>query len=296
MIKQKDGFQGERQVVLPPMIVEMEREDPLESSLYVTDIGYYPNATNHYRARKEPIDQYVLIYCVDGNGFFVLNNREYQVEKNQFFILPAGRPHIYGAKEGGSWTIYWVHFCGEHAAIYAEGMQTPQNINVAQNSRIRDRINIFEEILSTLHAGESTTSVDIEALRYVSSLLHHFLASMRFLGQFRKAIPAGGSIVEAAIHYMQENIENRITLQNVLDYVGYSQSHFSAIFKKSTGESPLAYFNKLKIEYACKLLKETDLRMNQICYKIDIEDPFYFSRLFSKAKGISPTEYRLKES
>lgn len=77
MIKQKDGFQGERQVVLPPMIVEMEREDPLASSLYVTDIGYYPNATNHYRARKEPIDQYVLIYCVDGNGFFVLNNREY---------------------------------------------------------------------------------------------------------------------------------------------------------------------------------------------------------------------------
>ena len=64
MIRQKDGFQGERQIVLPPVIVEMERKDPLVSSLYVTDIGYYPNATNHYRARKQPIDQYVLIYCV----------------------------------------------------------------------------------------------------------------------------------------------------------------------------------------------------------------------------------------
>ena len=91
---------------------------------------------------------------------------------------------------------------------------------------------------------------------------------------------------------MQENIENRITLADVLRYVGYSQSHFSAVFKKHTGQSPLAYFNRLKIEYACRLLKETDLKMNQICYKIGIDDPFYFSRMFSKQMGMSPTEYR----
>ena len=166
-------------------------------------------------------------------------------------------------------------------------MQTPQNINVALNSRIRDRISIFEEILSTLHSGQ-----DIEDLRYASSLLHYFLASMRYLGLYRRA-EGTSDTVEAAIHFMQENIENRITLQDVLDYIGYSQSHFSVIFKKKTGKSPIAYFNRLKIEYACKLLKETDLKINQICFKIGIEDPFYFSRLFSKTIGMSPTEYRL---
>ena len=286
MPKQKDGFQGERSVVLPPMVVEMAEKDELASSLFVTDIGYYPNATNHYRERKLAIDQYVLIYCVDGCGWYRLKGKEYQVNKNQFFILPAGEPQIYGAND--SWTIYWVHFRGAHAAIFAEGMQTPQNINVALNSRIRERINIFEELLSTLHAGQG-----IEDLRYASSLLHHFLASMRYLGQFRRTEGTSDTI-EAAIHFMQENIENRITLQDVIDYIGYSQSHFSALFKKKTGESPIAYFNRLKIEYACKLLKETDLKMNQICYKIGIEDPFYFSRMFSKAKGMSPTAYKVK--
>ena len=285
MPRQKDVFLGEQSVILPPMVVEMAERDELVSSLFVTDIGYYPNATNHYRERKQAIDQYVLIYCVDGNGWYQLKGKEYQINKNQFFILPAGEPHIYGANE--SWTIYWVHFRGAHAAIFAEGMQTPQNINVAINSRIRDRINIFEELLSTLHAGQG-----IEDLRYASSLLHHFLASMRYLGQFRRAEGASDTI-EAAIHYMQENIENRITLQDVLDYIGYSQSHFSSLFKKKTGESPIAYFNRLKVEYACKLLKETDLKINQICFKIGIEDSFYFSRLFSKAMGMSPSEYRL---
>ncbi len=300
MISKKDGFQGERAVKLSPMLIEMEEKDPLTSSLFITDIGYYPKAEHHHLIREKGIDQYVLIYCVDGSGFYIIDNKRFEVEKNQYFILPSYKPHEYGAKEGGQWTIYWMHFRGDHAAIYAEGAQKPQNINVTQRSRISDRINIFEEILSTLHF-----CTGLEDLRYASSLLHHFLASMRFLEHFRnnrslnicdkqKSFANTDSliIVNAAIHYMQENIEHRITLKNILDYVGYSQSRFSSIFKQQTGESPLSYFNKLKIDHACTLLKETDLKINQICYKIGIEDPFYFSRLFTKAKGISPTEYR----
>ena len=63
-------------------------------------------------------------------------------------------------------------------------------------------------------------------------------------------------------------------------------------FKKHTGMSPLAYFNRLKIERACQLLKDTDLKVNQICLKLGIDDQYYFSRLFSKTMGISPTAYR----
>lgn len=284
MIKQKDGFQGEQVVVLPPMLVEMAEKDPLASSLFVTDIGYYPNATNHYRERRRPIDQYVLIYCVDGSGWFQLNGKEYQVAKNQFFILPAGVPHVYGARN--SWTIYWVHFRGLHANIFAEDMQTPQSIRPSTNSRIQDRINIFEEIFSTLHSGGG-----LEDLRYASSLLHHFLASMRYLGQYRRNT-GDTDAIDAAVHYMQENIGSRITLEDVRSYIGYSQSHFSSLFKKKTGQSPIAYFNRLKIGYACKLLRETDMKVSQISYKIGIEDSFYFSRMFSKSVGMSPTEYR----
>ena len=99
-------------------------------------------------------------------------------------------------------------------------------------------------------------------------------------------------IVEAAKHFMHENVENSIGLEAVAKYVGYSPSHFSAVFKKATGTSPLAYFNQLKIDYACQLLRETTLKVNQISYKVGIEDPLYFSRLFSKVKGMSPSRYR----
>ena len=63
MVKLKDGFTGERALVLPRIIVDKMEEDPLTSMLHITDIGYYPKAKHHFRERKEPINQYVFIYC-----------------------------------------------------------------------------------------------------------------------------------------------------------------------------------------------------------------------------------------
>lgn len=300
MVSKKDGFLGERSVVLPTSIVEMEENDPLVSSLFITDIGYYPMAEHHHRIRTEGINQYVLIYCRDGNGWYSLRGKTYQVASNQYFILPAGIPHEYGATEGERWTIYWVHFRGEHADIYAEGADKPQDVRVALNSNINNRNNIFEEILSTIHDGEG-----IEDLRYASSLLHYYLASLRYLRQYRNTARyntdnsnlsfsnnKNKEVVDAAIHFMKENIERRISLQDILDYVGYSSTHFSTLFKRQVGDSPLAYFNRLKIEQACHMLQTTNLHINQICYKVGIEDSLYFSRLFSKMMGMSPSDYR----
>jgi AraC-like DNA-binding protein len=91
---------------------------------------------------------------------------------------------------------------------------------------------------------------------------------------------------------MKENIEKHLTLQDIADYLGYSPSYFSMLFKKKTGHSPLAYLNLLKIQQACLLLDTTDMKINQISYKVGIEDAYYFSRFFSKTMGISPKEYR----
>ena len=300
MVKKRDGFLGERAVVLPPMLVKMEEEDPLVSSLYVTDIGYYPMAEHHYRIREKAIDQYVLICCVEGRGFYKLKGKTFSVSRNQYFILPAGEPHEYGAADGEKWTIYWVHFRGEHAAIYAEGAQKPLDVKAELNSNIANRNNIFEEMLSTLHYSE-----DIEDLRYASSLLHYYLASLRYLRQYRRSVGCDASagsrplrtnkdivVVDAAVRYMKENIERRITLQDILDYVGYSSTRFYTLFKKQKGCGPLSYFNRLKMEYACHMLKVTNLHVNQICYKVGFEDSLYFSRLFSRIMGMSPSEYR----
>lgn len=58
----KSGFDGERSLVLPKIIVEAMEKDPIARLLHITDIGYYPKASHHYRHRDPPIDQNIFIY------------------------------------------------------------------------------------------------------------------------------------------------------------------------------------------------------------------------------------------
>lgn len=289
-MKLKEGFNGERAIVLPKMIIDWMESDALTSALHITDMGYYPKAQSHYRERKEPINQYVLIYCVNGAGWYRVGGQEYQVVGGQYFILPAGLPHEYCADNTNPWTIYWIHFKGTLASCYVPGVSHPIDVKPDKDSRISDRLRLFEEIYNTLKAGYGNGN-----LRYVSSLFHSFLGSLQFMQYYRRA---GGApvdednVADAAIHYMKENMEKKVALDDVATFTGYSVSRFSLLFKQKTGHSPLAYFNLLKIQQACFLLDSTDMKINQICYKTGFDDAYYFSRLFSKIMGCSPREYR----
>lgn len=291
MVKLKDGFTGERALVLPRILVDKMEEDPLTSMLHITDIGYYPKAKHHFRERKEPVNQYVFIYCIDGSGWYQIGDQKYTVTANQYFILPAGVTHAYASDKSSPWTIYWIHFKGILAPFYAQDASRPMDIKPEQHSRISTRINLFEEIFNTLKNGYSN-----ENLHYAFSMFHFYLGTLRYIQQYRNASnnpqEDEKSAVQLAIHYMKENMEKHLILQEIADHIGYSASHFSMLFKKQTGHSPLTYFNLLKVQQACLLLDTTDMKINQVCYKIGIEDTYYFSRLFSKIMGVSPREYR----
>lgn len=96
----KEGFKGERAIVLPAFLIEELKQNPLGKELYITDIGYYPHAGFHYRERsQEEATEFVLIYCVEGEGWFETDSCKYTVGANQFFILPEQKAHRYGSNE-----------------------------------------------------------------------------------------------------------------------------------------------------------------------------------------------------
>ena len=172
MIKLKDGFSGERALVLPQSIVQEMEKDALSSILHITDIGYYPKALHHFRERKEPICQFVFIYCIEGAGWFRCGDQEYTVTANQYFILPAGVTHAYGSDDTNPWTIYWIHFKGKLASYFAGQASRPIEIKPSVQSRISNRNDLFEEIFRTLEMGYSH-----ENLLYACSAFHYYLGS-----------------------------------------------------------------------------------------------------------------------
>ncbi len=264
----------------------------MASALYITDMGYYPQALYHYRERDAAIPQHVFIYCTAGKGWFEINGMRHTVEQEQCFVLPAGIPHRYGADEATPWTIYWIHFKGTLAAGYVERLRLPTRINISLVSRIDERLELFEEIYRILDMGYSK-----DHLLYACSVFHHFLGTVCYLQVYRgtEGREMTGDLIDTTVHYMKENLEKKLTVKDIAEHIGYSVSRFSAMFKSATGYSPVDYFNRLKIQRACYLLDCADMRVNQVCYKIGISDCYYFSRLFSKVMGMSPKKYKLKK-
>ncbi len=289
MIRLKDGFSGERAIVVPQLVVGMMERDPLLAQLHITDIGFYPKAAHHFRERPTPVDQYIFIYCIDGKGWYTTGQQTCHVEPNQYFIIPAGVPHTYGADEHDPWTIYWIHFKGLLAPHYVVPSLRPQHIDLERHSRISHRINLFEEIYSAIAAGFS-----LDNMHYAAATFHHYLGTLRYLRQYRAAgrADAGGDIVGRAVHFMKENIGRHLRIAELAKLAGCSESGLTKAFKLRTGHAPLNYFNMLKIQLACQLLDTTQMKVSQICYKVGIDDMFYFSRLFSKIMGTSPSAYR----
>ncbi len=294
MAKLKSGFIGERAIVIPAPIIEELKNDALGILLHITDIGFYPKADFHFRSRsKEESKQYILIYCIEGSGWFEIDGVRQKVLPDHFFILPKGKAHSYGSDKKNPWTIYWIHFDGEKAGFFSENLDKPTRVSPEKDSRIEERFHLFEEIYSTLKNGYSRSNLD-----YSISGLFHFLGSLKFLGAYRESLSTKQNerdVAGEAIHFMRENIHKRLTLKEIAEYSGFSSSHFSTLFQKKTGYSPLNYLSQLKIQQACQYLDFSDMKINQISLMIGFDDPFYFSRIFTKTMGASPSEYRSKK-
>lgn len=296
MTRIKSGFTGERAIVLPTPIVDEYKNTDLGSLLHITDIGFYPKANFHFRERKkEEVSQFILVYCVEGEGWFEINNQIHKVQANHVFILPKGESHSYWSEKDKPWTIYWIHFDGEKAGYFADGFDKPLFVLPEKDSRIEDRFKLFEEIFSTLKNGYSKSNLDFG----VTSLFY-FLGSLKYLGAYRAGnnqnqIMYQRDIINDAIHFMRENVRKRISLKEIAQYVDYSPSHFSGLFQHTTGSSPLNYFIHLKIQEACHQLDFSDMKINQISMMFGYDDALYFSRIFSKIMGFSPSDYRKKK-
>lgn len=290
MLKLKDGFKGQRTIILPSFIVENTKKDPLGRLLYITDIGFYPMAAHHYRQRTAiQATEYILIYCIKGEGWFSIGNQRYTVSGNQFFILPRHVAHAYGCNEDNPWSIYWIHFSGEIAQSLCKGLDKPTDTHAINGGYSTQQLNLFEEIYQSLDSGFSHNNI-----MYATSILFHFLGQLKYPLQFAPNSKENQrqDVIDLAISYMQENLAQRLLLNQIASAVKLSVSYFSRLFYKKTGIPPLQYLNMIRIRKACQYLDETNMKIYQIAPLVGIEDNLYFSRLFSKIMGITPTEYR----
>jgi two-component system, response regulator YesN len=122
----------------------------------------------------------------------------------------------------------------------------------------------------------------------VASLYRRF----KFEKQFKVSMEDWPFPIRKAVQIMVQDLERSFSSSHIANEVGLSRSHFSTMFKKTTGESFITFTEKLKVKAACELLENTLLPLQEIGEKIGIQDGKYFSKWFKKCMGKTPSEYR----
>ncbi len=291
-MRKRIGFEGERFVHINKEVLDRVKYSSLMSGLYIHSMGYYPHAEHHYVNRPQGAQEYILIYCIEGGGTVKIADELHRLEANQLIMIPPHTPHSYFADNATPWSIYWVHFLGHSADYFAESFRYPFSITTADNSRAQYRLSLFEEIFFTLNSGSDTSHI-----HYANCCFMHFLATIKYFNIYRRSTPTqeksyGDKMSIRLIHYMSENIDKQLTSRDFATYVGLSESYLYRCFFKEMGIAPSGYFMNLKVKKACVLLRDTNLLIKDIALKLGYKEQFYFSKIFTKVMGVSPSNYR----
>lgn len=284
--KIKEGFLGQRMIVLPPEIHQKIISNELINNLFLTAIGFYPRASNHDRERKTGCPQYILLYCIEGTGSITLQGENYLLKVNDFFIIPRNTPHHYQSSLSNPWSIYWIHFEGKHGDLLYNRLikeSNPQTFSLPYEEK---RIELFDMIFNILENSfeqRNLELVNLNLLQFLSTFIYH-----------KEMFPSHYEVdfIHKSIRFMKNNLNSNYTLQELAGELNISASHYSDLFKKKTGSSPIQFFNQLKIHKACQYLYFTDISIKELCINLGFIDPYYFSRLFKKLMGIAPVKYR----
>lgn len=287
----KEGFLGQRMVYVPGTTNKKVQEDPRIQDLYITHIGHFPKAEGHFRERKFGCHQYILIYCKSGEGWIELEQTKHTIKENTIFVIPPFTRCTYGASKNKPWNNYWIHFTGNNAENYTPITNKVLAIPPGKNARIEDRIILFEEMLSNMEQHSNFDNVI-----YANICLKYFLSSIRQIENYRLSGESETqSYLSLAISFMNNNLKNRVTLEELSEACKCSKSNLNKIFAKNMHCPPMDYYIQLKMQRACRYLAHSTRKIKMIAQELGYDDPYYFSRLFSKTIGKSPSEYRHEE-
>lgn len=145
----------------------------------------------------------------------------------------------------------------------------------------RDEIEPLEISAGLLQTEESTQTY-IENIMQKAIELRDNLAGNRYR-----------AVIEEAIQFIENNYaQEELSLNNLAAHVNFSPNHLSVIFSQQTGKSFIKYLTDYRMERAKELLRCTGKRSSVIAGEVGYKDSHYFSYLFKKTQGMTPTQYR----
>ena len=250
---------------------------------YMSTCGYY--YTNYdYRIEREDYHNYMLFYICDGRLSLRSGSQTMVASAGQVGFLNCHEPHEYHTI--GNTEFVWLHLDGSNTAdFYQQAVQMHGGFvfDAPYAEQIKNGI---YEIVFAFRNEQTLSEVRL------SQKLYTLLTAMVDTASQEAGQTEENDTVSKAMHFIQEQYMNPISLLDVATHVNMSQFHFSRLFKKDCGYSPHEYLILTRLNHAKHLLKTTGLPIKVIAQKVGYQNVSSFTNAFTDRVGISPTLFR----
>ena len=267
--------------------------EDLSVPLRINNCGYYRVHTTPVIETPHPEgrNDYQLLYIAAGKGeFYFKGSKEPTiVTKGNMILFRPGEPQVYYYYAVDKTEVYWVHFTGWKVEEYLERYELPHDENVFYTGVSPDYPWIYNQMIRELQLQR----VNHEDM--ISLYMHHiFITINRYIKERRETKNDTINDIERAAHYFKDNYNKQISIEQYAEEHLMSVNWFIHSFKSVMKMSPMQYIISLRIAMAKGYLENSAKNIAEISNEVGYENALYFSRLFKKYTGMTPTEYRKK--
>lgn len=264
------------------------------------------DASWHYSDVTSPFSRIYLI--TQGSGFIYPNNQKILLEPGYLYLIPSYVTCSYTCS--GSLYQYYLHFIHEPS----EGLNIYDLCPVFYKTKANENDSLLFERLLELNP-EIELRVSDPALYQQKTWLNkegkynsipQYLETTGIIYQlfsrfFNTDLAGDNKPIDThsrfrhILAFIQQNIDKEIVISELACKACLSSDHFTRVFKKIIGLTPLDYINLKRVEKAQLLLVTTDLPLKEILVKTGFNSASYFTRIFKNVTGLTPLAYRKKQ-
>ncbi|MCI8946787.1 MAG: AraC family transcriptional regulator [Lachnospiraceae bacterium] len=229
---------------------------------------------------------YLIHYVLGGCGIYKARGKLFRLGEGDAFLICPGELIYYEADAHDPWSYTWIGMQGIKVKGYLERTSLPDRLTVHYGQD--DQIRLCHEKMFEADKLPQNRDLIMNSIMYE----YLFLLARKFPGSQASPDEKKSGYVEQALKYIEGYYCDPITIQDIADHLNINRSYLHRIFKSFTGFSVQGYLLDYRLRQACILLKDTDLSVRIIAHSTGYTDPLYFSRIFSRKMGISPSTYR----
>lgn len=251
-----------------------------------------------------------IVYILSGEAIHTVGNRQYKVKSGDVTVINCGVPHKFTAdtESGEPFVAYDLMFAPDYFDASSINMGAfeslknsflfyslfPSDASAYPDMHISGkRYGFYGELFTRIyHEFKGKEKGYVEIIRaYVIELIIKLFRDLEKDGGMELSSDNKKAVYNA-IHYIENNYNTKLSVDDIASKVFLSPDYFRKLFKKVTGESVIAYQHKVRVDEACRLLSVTDMSIKDVSIIIGYQDIKAFYQVFKKMVGKTPKEYR----